>query len=151
MGSCYANCGANTYFKYNTAPEPVKRYALNCKVQREEERESNRHMLARVTVYWSLGGGTDSWTRHRQTSSGLPLIDGESIAVDPKLIPYGSTVSIPGYGTAKAVDTGSAVISRRASKLEGKHNPVVDLYFERREDAARWEKSNPEYVQITLL
>jgi 3D (Asp-Asp-Asp) domain-containing protein len=36
-----------------------------------------------------------------------------TIAVDPSVIPLGSTVYIPGYGTAVAADTGGAIVGNR--------------------------------------
>lgn len=42
---------------------------------------------------------------------------GEDIAVNPKVIPLGSKVYIPGYGYAKATDTGGAMLRRK--------NPVL--------------------------
>ena len=35
------------------------------------------------------------------------------IAVDPNVIPLGTTVYIPGYGVARAEDTGSAILGNR--------------------------------------
>jgi hypothetical protein len=69
--------------------------------------------LARVTVYWPDEG--DFYTRKRKSSTGVRLRDGHC-AVDPKIIPYGSVVNVPGIGSLVAVDTGSAVISRRAAR-----------------------------------
>ena len=52
-------------------------------------------------------------------------------AVNPRVIPYGTLLYIPGYGYAKAVDTGGAMLRRR--------NPVlVDLRFNNRNEANTW-------------
>ncbi len=40
------------------------------------------------------------------------------VAVDPTVIPLGSRLTIPGYGTGIAADTGGAV-----------HGNVIDLWF----------------------
>ncbi|HUW65137.1 MAG TPA: 3D domain-containing protein [Spirochaetia bacterium] len=48
-------------------------------------------------------------------------------AVDPKVIPLGALLWVPGYGLARAEDTGGAV--------QGKH---VDLFFLDRKDALAW-------------
>src|SRR5450755_4014539 len=76
-------------------------------------------LLARVTVYWASGGsGSDSWTRNHIASSGARLRAGHC-AVDPRRIPYGSRVILPD-GPLLAVDTGSAVVSRKAARRSGR-------------------------------
>jgi 3D (Asp-Asp-Asp) domain-containing protein len=67
--------------------------------------------LARLTAYWT---DEDYWTSQHMSSTGARLQKGYC-AVDPKLIPYGSVVQIPGMGPYLAVDTGSAVVSRQAA------------------------------------
>src|SRR4051812_30990378 len=76
-------------------------------------------VLARVTVYWASGGkGSDPWTRRHICSTGARLRVGHC-AVDPRRIPYGSKITFPD-GTFVAVDTGSAVRSRKAARLSGR-------------------------------
>ena len=36
-----------------------------------------------------------------------------TVAVDPRVIPLGSAVYVPGYGSAVAADTGGAIIGHR--------------------------------------
>ncbi len=44
------------------------------------------------------------------TSTGLACKDHpRGIAVDPKCIPYGTRIAVPGYGIARADDTGGAM------------------------------------------
>ena len=75
-------------------------------------------MLARVTVYWAKGGsGSDRFTRQHKTATGIRLKSGHC-AVDPRRIPYGSQVIFPD-GRFLAVDTGTAVINRKAARLCG--------------------------------
>lgn len=107
--------------------------------------------LARLTAYWTQ---EDPWTAKHESSTGVRLHEGHC-AVDPKLIPYGSTVQIPGMGNYVAVDTGSAVISRQAAigsgQTEAQRNAlVVDLFFETRKDAEAFAAHGPSYVAITL-
>ena len=76
-------------------------------------------------------------------------------AVDPKKIPYGSKV-ILGSEELVAVDTGPAVVSRKAARLSGRHRPerkamVVDFYFETRSQALVWEKSHPHFMEIQIV
>ena len=106
--------------------------------------------LARLTAYWS---GEDYYTRKHLSSTGVHLHEGHC-AVDPKVIPYGSVVQIPGLGKYLAVDTGTAVVSRKAAREAG-HNRdqrnalVVDLYFENRHDGEKFAALGPRYASIT--
>jgi len=107
--------------------------------------------LARLTAYWPEEG--DSSTVRRMSSSGIRLRDGHC-AVDPKVIPYGSVVKIPGIGEYVAVDTGPAVVSRRAARLAGRTSReqnalVVDVYCSNRTKARVFEATAPEFTDIT--
>jgi 3D (Asp-Asp-Asp) domain-containing protein len=61
-----------------------------------------------------------------QTSTGLPVGPGV-VAVDPAVIPLGTSMSIPGYGEGVAADTGSGV-----------HGSVIDIWFPTLADALAW-------------
>ncbi len=107
--------------------------------------------LARLTAYWS--GEGDYYTRRHISSTGITLHNGHC-AVDPTIIPYGSVVSIEGLGTYLAVDTGTAVVSRRAARESGhnrieRHALVVDLYFESRRDGERFAATGPKFATIS--
>jgi 3D (Asp-Asp-Asp) domain-containing protein len=110
--------------------------------------------LARVTVYWASGGsGSDSWTRKHVASSGAHLRAGHC-AVDPRRIPYGSKVILPD-ATLVAVDTGSAVRSRRAARLAGRSAPerdaiVIDRFFETKDQALAWANRNPQFMTVRV-
>jgi len=60
------------------------------------------------------------------TATGLPVGHGVA-AVDPTVIPLGTTLSIPGYGDAVAADTGPAIRGNR-----------IDLWFPTRKLALDW-------------
>jgi len=51
----------------------------------------------------------------------------KGVAVDPKKIPLGSTVKIPGYGTVKADDVGGAIKGNR-----------LDVRFNTHKEALQW-------------
>lgn len=53
------------------------------------------------------------------------------IAVDPRVIPLGSKVYVPGYGTAIARDTGGAI--------KGK---IIDVHFSSRHKAIVWGRKH---------
>lgn len=59
------------------------------------------------------------------------------VAVDPKVIPYGTQMYIPGYGYGVALDTGSAIKGNR-----------IDLFFDTVEEANNWGR---KWVTIQLL
>ena len=60
---------------------------------------------------------------------------GEDIAVNPAVIPLGSKVYIPGYGYAKATDTGGAMLRRK--------NPVLaDLRMRNEQECRRHGRRN---------
>jgi 3D (Asp-Asp-Asp) domain-containing protein len=77
--------------------------------------ESGR--LVVVALGYSIAGGT---------ASGLPAGVG-TVAVDPSVIPLGTTLTIPGYGRGVAADTGGAI-----------RGAVIDLWFPTAEQARAW-------------
>lgn len=111
-------------------------------------------VLARVTVYWASGGqGSDRWTRRHICSTGTRLRVGHC-AVDPRRIPYGSKVTLPD-GTLLAVDTGSAVRSRKAARRAGrnaleKNALVIDRFFETKQQALSWARRNPYFMLVRI-
>jgi 3D (Asp-Asp-Asp) domain-containing protein len=111
-------------------------------------------LLARVTVYWASGGrGSDRWTRHHLCASGVRLAAGHC-AVDPRRIPYGSRVTLPD-ATLLAVDTGSAVVSRKAARRAGrtaleKNALVIDRFFETKQQALTWARRNPYFMLVRV-
>lgn len=102
----------------------------------------SREMMARVTYYWV---GTI-------TATGSKPVCGQTIAVDPKIISYGSRVSIPKMGkTFKASDTGSGVIARTAAKKLGRPEAiVVDIFCSSRAVAMRNIKKYPMFMKVKI-
>lgn len=70
------------------------------------------------------------------TATGLPVGWGVA-AVDPRVIPLGTRMIVPGYGEAIAADTGSAI-----------QGTVIDLWFPTAAQAFAW---GTRTVTITLL
>ncbi len=100
---------------------------------------------ARVTYYWPGNGGQVGF----QTATGKRAISGQSASVDPKIIPYGSEIHIPEMDViVKAVDTGSAVKRRTASKKLGRNDIVIDIFCKNRADAMRRIKNYPMFMKI---
>lgn len=53
------------------------------------------------------------------------------IAVDPRIIPFGTKLYVEGYGYGVAADTGGAIKGRR-----------IDLFFETEREAIKWGRRN---------
>jgi 3D (Asp-Asp-Asp) domain-containing protein len=106
---------------------------------------------ARITYY-----DPQSCRYHRQTSTGARATEGRTVAVDPRLIPYGSRIEIPGLrgivgtGIFRAEDTGSAVKSRKASKAWGSKAPVVDVFVSTRARLKEVEKAAPMFLTVRV-
>ena len=119
-------------------------------VSAHEHSVREQSVLARVTVYWaSGGGGSDRWTRQHRCATGARLRAGHC-AVDPRRIPYGSMVTLPD-GPLLAVDTGSAVVSRKAARRSGRSTLersaiVIDRFFETKQQALSWANRNPYFM-----
>lgn len=71
-----------------------------------------------------------------KTATGTQACEGRTIAVDPKLIPYGTHVLIEGHEYV-AEDCGS--------KVESNH---IDLYFDDHDDAMAW---GAKYLEVFML
>ncbi len=114
-----------------------------------------KSLLARVTVYWAGGKGSDRYTRRHKTATGLRLRTGHC-AVDPKKIPYGSKVMLPDGSSLAAVDTGTAVKNRKAARKSGRtlderNALVVDRFFETKRQALNWAKTHPLFMPVQVV
>jgi 3D (Asp-Asp-Asp) domain-containing protein len=106
-------------------------------------------VLARVTSYWVAPGESGKFA-----STGRRLRAGHC-AVDPKRIPYGSKVVFPD-AACTAVDTGPAVVSRKAARACGRTATqrsaiVVDRFFETKRDAVSWTNAHPEFMTLHVV
>lgn len=100
------------------------------------------NVVARVTYYWGC----------KNTSTGNKPLSGKTIAVDPKIIPYGSKIIIPQMGqTFIAHDTGGAVKSRLASRRHGRNNIVVDIFCHSEAQARQYIKRYPMFMPIKII
>ena len=80
----------------------------------------------KATAYWAVRGVGKTYT-----ASGKKAVRDETgystIAVDPKLFPYGTKMFVEGYGFAVAADTGTAIKGHK-----------IDVYFNTKKEALRW-------------
>lgn len=131
---------------------PKANYTINKVIEKPKELINKtfnglKFLTVRLTAYWSKGSGTDKWTKKKESASGVTLQKGVSVAVDPSIIPYGSKIIIPGLGERIAHDTGTDVINKVAS---GGKLPVIDVYFDTKEEALEWARTNPEVVNVAI-
>jgi 3D (Asp-Asp-Asp) domain-containing protein len=98
----------------------------------------------RLTTYHR---NEDYWTRRLKSSSGYTLKEGVSVAVDPRIFPYGSKIYIEGVGIRKVHDTGTAVISKKAS---GGKLPIVDVFFMQKRCAEAFANSH-RYARVWVI
>src|SRR5436853_4660641 len=105
-------------------------------------------LLARITIYWPGEG------QLRACSNGARLRAGHC-AVDPKRIPFGSHVLFSDAACI-AVDSGPAVVSRKAARVTGRtvaqrNAVVIDRFFESRAAALAWERSHPHFMTVRVV
>jgi hypothetical protein len=98
-------------------------------------------------------GAGDYYTSRLMSSTGVSLHDGHC-AVDPSIIPYGSVVEVAGVGEFLAVDTGSAVVSRKAARQDARTSEerkalVIDLFFKSRKAGEAFAARTPMYAFIS--
>ena len=110
---------------------------------------SEHSTLARVTVYWR---GEGSGGEHASSNGGR--LRESHCAVDPKKIHYGSKVVFPD-ATCVAVDSGPAVVNRKAARSCGRNAAernaiVIDRFFDSRERALAWAKANPHFMTVRV-
>lgn len=117
----------------NVEPEtaPVQEEEPVAAAQETNETPTGRTLTVEATAYDGISLGGLTATGYQITGYGDKVI-----AVDPNVIPLGSTVYIPGYGTAIAADTGGAI-----------NGNIIDLNMSTA-DAIQWGRRS---VTITIL
>lgn len=113
--------------------------------------KGGKTFTATLTTYWAIGQGSDYWTRRFTSSTGTKLQDGVTVAVDPRVIPYGSVIEIAGLGRRVAKDTGAHVVQRVASLKRGVNYPVIDIFFSNREDALEFARKSPPFAEVKII
>lgn len=101
-----------------TAAEPEEEVAVTQVSTEEQAEETDQPAAEEQSGEWITVNATAYSTNQPELSdttyTGINLKENPNvIAVDPSVIPLGSTVYIPGYGTFVAGDTGSAIVGNR--------------------------------------
>jgi len=149
-----ANCGASEFMNHDASsltPTPAATTTSHARSETTPGRISSGERLGRVTAYWA--GEGDYYTGHHISATGVHLHGGHC-AVDPRIIPYGSVVVVDGVGKFLAVDTGSAVVARKAARKaahtsEERKALVIDLFFESRKAGEAFVANAPKYAFIS--
>ena len=82
---------------------------------------SSRSLTMNASAYSAYDDGNGSYT------SGGNLVRKGIVAVDPRVIPLGTRLYIPGYGHAIADDVGSAIKGNRIDMAFGSHGEAMDF------------------------
>jgi 3D (Asp-Asp-Asp) domain-containing protein len=111
---------------------------------------SEHSVLARVTVYWHGEGGSGDYAAWNGT-----LLREGHCAVDPKKIPYGSTIIFPA-AECVAVDSGPAVANRKVARPCGRkaiepNAIVIDRFLDTKQNALAWAKAHPHFMTVQTL
>jgi len=117
--------------------------------QRGIDAASEESMLVHVTCYWR-----NEKSGHRAAWNGAHL-RARDCAVDPRKIPYGSTIIFPDV-EGVAVDTGPSVVSRKSARCNGrcaaeKNALVIDRFFETRNEALAWTKAHGRFMTVRVV
>ena len=78
----------------------------------------------KITHYCGGSCCNDEWAG--VTATGAPLVEGDTIAVDPTVIPYGTKVIINGH-IFTATDCGGAIKGNRIDVFVNDHNRANQL------------------------
>lgn len=110
--------------------------------------------LGKVRTTYYCAAEDRKWGNKVAMSSKLRASEGVTVAVDPKVIPYGSTIKIPeleqsiGSEVFIAQDTGSSVKSRKAS---GGKTIIIDVYVDSRYKMNVLAANNDPYLDAYLV
>ena len=98
-------------------------------------------VLARVTAYAPFDNVSGICADEDPTVTSVGHRPGpQYVAVDPKRIPYGTRLRIPGYGEVIAGDTGGA--------LRQYDGIAIDVFMDTYEDAIQW---GVQYIEVEII
>lgn len=110
-----------------TAPETTSDIAPETTSETTTAAEQKNGYLGRfkLTAYCACSQCCGKWGA--RTATGTAPMQGRTIAVDPKVIPYGSSVYIEGWGTYIAEDTGGAIKNNRIDIFFNNHTEALNF------------------------
>lgn len=114
---------------------PVREEKTPVKEEKEEEKQASKTFTVTSTAYTADCAGCSGYTATGINLKANP--DAKVIAVDPSIIPLGSTVFVEGYGYAKAGDTGGAIKGKK-----------IDVFVPTKQEALSW---GVRTVKVTIV
>ena len=129
--------------KYKSEPEPNELSKKSEKnILPETERKTKKTIVMRVTAYCPCKECCGSYTDGK-TSTGKNAYKTLGVAADPKLLPYGTKLIIPGVGEREVDDTGAAM---RQSAKKGIYH--IDVRFPTHQEA---KKFGVRWLEVTVI
>ena len=104
---------------------------MNFSSYKAEAATANKEIVCSATAY-AAGTMTASGIKSVRNENGI-----STVAVDPRMIPYGTYLYIEDYGYAVAADTGTAIKGNK-----------VDLYFNSYKESCDW---GLRQVNVTII
>lgn len=102
--------------------------------------KQNRQLWMEVTAYCPCTKCCGPQA-HGVTASGLPVThnDGKFVAADTKVLPFGSKITIPGYG-----ESASVPVIDRGGAIKGSR---IDVFYPTHQEALEWGR---RWVMVTV-
>ena len=98
-------------------------------------------VVAKITGYAPLDNKSGICADENPTVTSIGKYPSKKYAaVDPKKLPYGTKIKVPGYGTVEAGDTGGAM--RNYDGIQ------IDLFFDTYEEAIEW---GVKYIEVEII
>lgn len=107
-------------------PTPIPTPTPTPKIEKVSENSLRSLGKFKLTAYCPCKKCNGKWAGGI-TSTGVTAKAGRTIAVDPKKIPYGTEVTIDGYGVRIAEDCGGAIKGNRIDVFFDTHKEAMDF------------------------
>ena len=128
--------GTVTVTQTKTKPKARKNTTNLLKARQKRENHIYQEAPKDTSKQYQLTVKSHAYCIRGLTSRGVPTRMGV-IAVDPKVIPYGSKIHIPGYGWGTALDTGGAI-----------QGNTIDIWMPTYSQCMDWGTRN---IKITVI
>lgn len=110
---------------HKTIKQQTEKYTELMITQQPDISEFPNRKLGRFTLSWYSPKELGKPANKLRTSTGVQPKEGRTIAVDPKIIPYGTIVYIQDYGYFIAEDCGGAIKQNRIDIYTNSHEYAI--------------------------